>query len=143
MALQGLKSQSISTYLSVLRYLQVSAIHNAPQRALQVSAVHNVPQGANWPRLQYVLKGIARSQPGGRRQRLSVTARIMHQILTTSRVVFQDPFKARLLWAACCLGYFGFMRTGKFIATGSSSPVIQANDLAVDSHSSPVSSESH
>lgn len=124
LAHQGLKSQSISTYLSGLRHLQISA-------------GQGTVQGAKWPRLQYVLKGIARSQPGTQRRRLPVTAGIMHQILATSRVASPDAFEAHLLWAACCLGYFGFMRSGEFTATGSYPPAISASDLAVDSHSSP------
>lgn len=125
LAHQGLKSQSISCYLSALRHLQVSAGHNSPQRA-------------NWPRLQYVLKGISRDQPGTSNRRLPITAKIMYQILTNSHSAFPDSFEARLFWAACCLGYFGFMRSGEFTVTGLSPPAIQAADLAVDSHESPT-----
>ena len=62
----------------------------------------------------------------------------MYQILTNSHSVFPDIFEAHLLWTACCLGYFGFMWSGEFIVTGSSPPVIQVADLAVDSHESPT-----
>lgn len=126
LAHQGLKSQSISAYLSALRYLQVSNGLDAPCRA-------------NWPRLQYVLKGIARCQPTSSRQRLPITANIMSQILHHSSTAFPEGIEARLLWAACCLGYFGFMRSGEFThTTGSLPPAIQAADLAVDSHESPT-----
>lgn len=124
LAHQGLKSQSISSYLSAVWHLQISAGLEPPQRA-------------TWPRLQYVLKGIARSQPNAAKHCLPITANIMLQILTTSWVVFTDEFECRLLWAACCLGYYGFMRSDEFTTTSSSTPAILATDLAVDSHESP------
>ena len=44
---------------------------------------------------------------------------------------------ARLLWAACCLGFFGFLRAGEFTATGGLAPPITLADVLVDSHSAP------
>ena len=126
LAHQGLKSQSISAYLSALRHLQISAGFSPPQRAV-------------WPRLQYVLRGIARCQPGPSDRRLPITATIMHQILNTCQVAFPNVVEARLLWAACCLGYFGFMRSGEFTVTDpAATPSIQVTDLAVDSHEAPT-----
>ena len=60
LAHQGLKLQSISVYLSALRHMQVSADLQPSPRA-------------EWPRLHYVLKGIARSQPGSICHRLPIT----------------------------------------------------------------------
>ena len=63
----------------------------------------------------------------------------MTAILASSQAAFpSDICEARLLWAACCLGYFGFMRSGEFaVRERSSPPPIQAADFAVDSHVSP------
>ena len=63
----------------------------------------------------------------------------MLQILRASPAAFPDVVEARLLWAACCLGYFGFMRSGEFTFSHNSAypPAIQASDMAVDSHDSP------
>ena len=61
---QGLRAQSISTYLSALRHLQISAGLQPQQRA-------------EWPRLQYMLKGIASSQTANAQTRLLVTPEIM------------------------------------------------------------------
>ena len=45
---------------------------------------------------------------------------------------------ARLLWAASCLGFFGFLRAGEFTAVSSSTPMsICVSDVAVDRHHSP------
>ena len=65
LAHQGLKPQSISVYLAAIRHLQVSAGLDPAPRDL-------------WPRLQYVLKGIKRSQvPAPQQARLPVTIGIM------------------------------------------------------------------
>lgn len=88
LAHQGLKSQSISAYLSALRHLQVSAGFDSPQRSA-------------WLRLQYVLKGIAHCQPNSTRCCLPITAAIMYQIRNTCHLAFPNDTEARLLWAAC------------------------------------------
>ena len=125
LANHGLKFQSISVYLSALRYLQVSAGQQAPQRH-------------EWPRLQYVLKGIARQQPYSGRRRLPITASIMRQLQVNCFIAFPSRHESSMLWAACCLGYFGFMRTGEFTSQSKTSPgTISFSDLAIDSHSSP------
>ena len=103
LAHQGLKSQSILVYLSGLRHLQVSAGLQLPQRA-------------DWPRLQYVLKGIAHRQPQGSPHRLTITVAIMVQLQTALPQVTACPYEASMVWAACCLGYFGFMRSGELMS---------------------------
>ena len=45
---------------------------------------------------------------------------------------------ARLLWAASCLGFFGFLRAGEFTTVSSSTLAsICVSDVAVDRHHSP------
>ena len=42
---------------------------------------------------------------------------------------------ACLLWAAYYLGFFGFLRAGEFtVSNASSTPTIQASDMAVNNH---------
>ena len=92
LAHQSLKSQCISSYLSALHYLQVSVGHNAPQRA-------------NWPRLQYLLKGIAHSQPGGRRRRFPVTATVAEICADPSEGSFRREWVVKFFHAPkVCLG---------------------------------------
>ena len=124
MAHQGLKSQSISTYLSGLQHLQVSAGLQPPQRS-------------NWPRLQYVLKGIARSQPISTRRCLPITAAIMTRLQEAVPSVCTSLYEAKLLWAACCLGYFGFMRSGEFTSARRAEPAVGLSDVTIDSHHTP------
>jgi len=46
-----------------------------------------------------------------------------------------------MLWAACCMGFFGFMRAGEFTAKSGqdadSSSALSLQDVSVDQHSNP------
>ena len=42
-----------------------------------------------------------------------------------------------MLWTACCLGYFGFLRVGEFPSNLTDPPAIRVSGVAVDSHTSP------
>ena len=46
-----------------------------------------------------------------------------------------------MLWAACCLGFFGFMRSGEFTTPLARSygaePMLSLGDISVDSHQTP------
>ena len=128
LAQQGIKPQSISVYLAALRHLTISAGLDPPLRA-------------TWPRLQYVLRGIKRTQDSAsHRVRLPITAEIMRQLQNVwSNAPAVDQYQATMLWAACCLGFFGFMRAGEFSATNPREPPsIRASDVAVDSHANPT-----
>ena len=52
----------------------------------------------------------------------------------------QDPHVV-MLWAACCLGFFGFMRAGEFTFPTSShfdpESMLSPEDVSVDQHQSP------
>ena len=97
-----------------------------------------VSQRSNWPHLQYVLKGNARSQPGSTRRRLLITPAIMQQLLTACPIAFPIEFEAELLWAACCIAYFEFLRSGEFtVPDATAIPAICAADVATDLHTSP------
>lgn len=119
---QGLRPQTIAAYLSAIRHLQVSAGMEAPNRA-------------DWPRLPYVLKGIMRSQEAAPRRRLPISTDILSKLLG---VWSTEDYESRMLWAAVCVGFFGFMRSGEFTCRSSSDePPILSSAVAVDSHVSP------
>lgn len=125
MAHQGLQPQTIKCYLSAIRFGQIAV--GLPD--------FNYSQ---WPRLHYVLRGVKRSpsQPLSSTRRLPITINILQDLLRVW-ASDPDPFRARLLWAASCLGFFGFMRSGELTNDGKEPPAIRVGDVAVDSHTTP------
>ena len=124
LAHQGLAHQSITAYLSGVRNLAI-ANGDTPVDRDQM------------PRLQLVLRGVARSPSpqGGTRPLLPITGAIMHRLVG---VWSGDSFESRLMWAATCVGYFGFMRAGEFTAVGTAPPGILLSEVAINSRSAPT-----
>ena len=124
----GLSYATISAYLSGLRFFQIASGSQDP----------HIP---SLPQLHYVLRGIRRGQSHSSDRRLPVTPEIM-QILFTAR---SNPstgtfFDRSMPWAACCLGFFGFMRSGEFTCPSDSlfqDHMLAPRDVAVDSHHQP------
>ena len=53
----------------------------------------------------------------------------------------QPSQDTRMLWAALCLGFFGFLRAGEFTCPSSAAftqEMLTVEDVAVDSHSCPM-----
>ena len=91
-------------YLSAVRHMQIA--EGMPD-----------PFEKTRPRLEYVLKGIKRDQAAkGRasRTRLPVTSLFLRKL---RQVWAGAEWDNRMIWAACCLCYFGFLRVSEMTAT--------------------------
>ena len=129
LAYSGLQAETISAYLSAIRHLQVE-VGSSP-----------VPT-SEWLRLHYVLQSIKRAQAStSKRVRLPITAEVMKVIYSTlfAQSTPLQQFQKVLLWAACCIGYFGFMHAGEFTASWfNQGGQLALSDVAVDSHTTPT-----
>ena len=103
LAHENVKHQTIKTYLSAVRNLQITAGHGDPFQQ-------------SMPLLEYVLRGIksdqAKKSPSPRRTRLPIMSEIMLKI----RSAWEKDAANRdhvMLWAACSSCFFGFLRSGE------------------------------
>ena len=93
----------------------------------------------NNPFTQYVLRGIKRSPAHSPRlPRMPITPAILRTLKATAATRDRDFV---MLWGACCMGFFGFMRAGEFTVTHVSefdpAASLCLGDIAVDRHQDP------
>ena len=130
LASRHVKFQTIKCYLSGVRHLQISNGFNDPFA------------GAPFVKLDYVLRGVRRSQSSSGssvRPGLPITPAILRTVRAQWYATW-DSFDTVMLWAAFCLGFFGFMRAGEFTVPEGAYDAdchLSFNDIAVDSHNSP------
>ena len=128
LAQQNLSYATIQVYLSAVRY---SGIKSAKSTTLRT------------PRLNYILKGIRKEsavnhQP---RERRPITFPIMKRL---HMVLSQHPgnYNNTMIWAACCLAYFGLLRVSEFTTSSpdhfDSTTDLLLSDVALDSRESPT-----
>ena len=99
----NLSHATIKVYLSAVRHMHVTAgLHSDFSQQLT-------------PHLQQVLKGVKKIQAITKppRARLPITLSIMTDI---KHLLLQKPqsYDNIMLWAACCLTFFGFLRVSEF-----------------------------
>lgn len=88
--------------------------------------------------LELVLKGIKRRKPPKQDKRLPITPMILKDIWG---VVQRAPseYTNIMMWAACCLGYFAFLRCREFTVNERFDPQkhLEVGDVAVDDYQQP------
>ena len=128
----GLKHRTIKVYLSGIRFDLLKA------------GLPNPFQDAVMTRLEYVLRGVKKveAERGGEvRQRLPITP----EILVALRTVWAPrggEADTKMLWAACCIGFFAFLRVGEMTVPSEAGydpgVHLHVSDMAVDSTSNPT-----
>ena len=91
------------------------------------------------PQLHYVIRGVARGQPRcNRPPRLPITVDILQRLLQFW-VLSPARYEAVMLWAACTLGFFGFLHSGEFtVVPDGNQALLSPSDIQVDSCQDPT-----
>ena len=98
LAQEGLELQSIKCYLSALRHAQIANGFPDPQIGLDHS------------RLECILRGTKRSQASASSSCTRLP--IIPEILRLIHSHIPSSPDSCMIWAACCLGFFGFLHVG-------------------------------
>ena len=128
---QGLKHCTIKVYLSAIRNLQISYGLGDPFA------------GVAWPQLDLVMRGVKRAEAEKgvtARERLPISPGILSQLkgVWSSSGHTHDT---KMIWAACTLCFFAFLRAGEMTVPNNQafdeSAHLSITDVAVDDASNP------
>ena len=130
LAQSNLAHTTIKAYLSAIRSLHIQ------------SGLYHIFSTHLTPRVEMVLLGIKKEQSKRQlpRTRLPITIQIMYKL---RQLLQQNPhdYDNLMMWAACCMAFFGFLRCSEFTAPGQQEydPQVhlQYEDVAVDCRNNP------
>ena len=130
LATEKLKHRTIKSYLSGVQYLHISEGENDPF----TRPLHS---------LEYTLRGVKRCEAEAgvnKRVRLPISPEILRKMKTVWEGEVDNPDKA-MLWAACCLGFFCFLRAGEMTVPNDHDfdPAVHLTkkDITVDNQTAP------
>ena len=128
MLADSLNHSSIKVYLSAVRSLHID---NGLADPL-----------INCLQLQWLLRGIKRVQGSPTPKRLPITIDVLQVLKRSLDLSSQDHI---MLWAACCLGFFGFLRAGEFTTNSPFDPNIHlgVSDVQADTLQDPTCFQIH
>ena len=104
---EGLQHTSIKGYLSAVRRLQI------------VKGLGD-PFTSTWPLLEYILRGIKLRQAKDKKSRAKKRLPVTPDILRKLREVWSKDAHLLdniMLWAVCCMCFYGFLRSGEVTLT--------------------------
>ena len=127
LSLSGLSYETVRLYLAAVRFAHIMLGWPDP----------SLP---NLPLLHYTLRGISRCAISDRLPtRLPITPAIL-LLLRRAWPSIPDNYSHTLLWAACCLAFFAFLRAGEFTCnswTAFHNDMLSPRDVKVDNCSNP------
>jgi len=130
LAAANISHTTIKVYLSAIRHMHI------------IAGLHNSFNEQLTPRLQLVIRGIKKSQAltTPQRVRLPITLAIMQSI--KQRLSDQPhSYSNIMLWAACCLAFFGFLRVSEFTVPCHTdydpSLHLSLQDISIDNRDNP------
>ena len=122
----SLQPPTIKVYLSAVRSLRIERGYADPLKGCL--------------RLQHVVKGIKRCKGSSLDRRLPITPHILRNLFS---VLNLSNFDDLMFWGACCLAFFGFLRSAEFTlqlgTVFSSSHHLSVADVTVDRRNNPSS----